>query len=166
MEIFLIIIISIAYILIIQLLVGRVVNNFYDKVAETAIELQKKKNTDEGRIKYKESGIDKEADDIKMIKEKKKELGFITITVGIFEILGFGFLTVLLLGKYIYAEVFIALFKYIGGWIAIKALGNYGQWSGAILGRACFYIFIIGTFLNIISAILLGFGIWYVEKFI
>jgi hypothetical protein len=53
-------------------------------------------------------------------------------------------------------EIIKTLSLVISGWVALKIFGNFQQWSGAVFGRATFYSFLIGTFLNIGSAILIG----------
>jgi len=48
------------------------------------------------------------------------------------------------------------LLPILAGWIAIKVIGNYSQWSGHILGRATYYIFLLGTLINIGWGLILG----------
>jgi hypothetical protein len=42
-------------------------------------------------------------------------------------------------------------------WIALKGIGNFGDWSHETYGRAVFYKFLIGTLLNIALAVSLAY---------
>jgi len=144
-----------AYVFIVfisQLLASCTVKKLLKKITETAEYLASQKQ-------YKNSNIGLDLVNLKTAQAKREKLGFITKTVGVAEFTVFSFLTILLIQNY-QTDILegIKIFStFIGSWLAIKTLGNYQQWSGPILGRACFYTFIIGTFINIIFAILLGF---------
>jgi len=45
----------------------------------------------------------------------------------------------------------------LGAWLAIKTVGSYQNWGDPRLGRATYYRFLIGTLLNIVFGIVLGF---------
>lgn len=98
-----------------------------------------------------------ESTNLFLIKKKKEKLNFITTIIGVIEIALFGGLAFILVQKnYSFYEIFNTLTTFAGGWIALKVIGNYQQWSGAVFGRACFYIFFMGTIFNIVIAILIG----------
>ena len=44
----------------------------------------------------------------------------------------------------------------VAGWMAIKIIGNYSQWSDYAIGRSTYYVFLIGSILNILIAIIFG----------
>jgi len=102
----------------------------------------------------------KESYNFELIQKKKDTVGYITILIGSFEILFFGALTILLL-RYLGGSV-LSIFREItifaGGWIALKIFGGYQQWSGAVLGRAYFYTFLLGSIINIITAVVIGYA--------
>jgi len=81
--------------------------------------------------------------------------------ISIIEILIFSIITIILFIKSIELNIiFLILAKYAGGWIAIKMIGNYYKWSLFIIGRTSFYIFLIGSILNISLSIALGFYVY------
>jgi small-conductance mechanosensitive channel len=130
-----------------------------DRITISGEELIKEEKTKEC---LDDSTITKEVANLKFIKIKKEKLGFITKIIGVIEIALFAFLVILLIKKYNNQFSNGLIFDYVklfGGWIAIKTLGNYGQWSGAVLGRACFYVFLLGTLLNVFFGLLLGIGL-------
>ncbi len=75
--------------------------------------------------------------------------------VGCLEIIFFSILTLCALVKYRHFN-FEELKIAIGAWLTLKVIGNYKQWSDAILGRAIFYVFLLGTMINLILGILVG----------
>ncbi|MCL5960387.1 MAG: hypothetical protein M1358_13950 [Chloroflexi bacterium] len=148
------IVISIVYLTISQRIVKFVVDKLFDCVVATAKDLATKQE-------YEKSTLAQETANLEPIRAKRKDLGFITTVIGVGEAVVFGSFTLLLAHKY-RADFFIeitTLLQSIVLWVGVKTLGNYGQWSGAVLGRACFYTFLVGTFINIVFAILLGFGL-------
>lgn len=58
--------------------------------------------------------------------------------------------------KNVKANITLAL-TIVAGWLAIKIFGNYGQWSGPILGRVTYYLFLLGSFANISIGLLFGY---------
>jgi|GEM_PF-3511389 hypothetical protein len=44
----------------------------------------------------------------------------------------------------------------VAAWLGIKIVGSYQQWSSVVLGRAYYYIFLIGSWVNIGVAIFTG----------
>lgn len=103
---------------------------------------------------YKIEEIEKETNSFFLIQHKKIRLGFITRIVGYFEIVLFSVFTYVLVCL---SEEFLPILNFlavaVSGWLAIKIFGSYQQWSGAIFGRATFYVFLIGSLMNIIGAI-------------
>ena len=104
--------------------------------------------------------LEEEIKNFELIKEKKKYLSLLTSIIGCFELVFFGCTVAslyfldgapeTLFGK---IQVFILV---ISGWFVIKVVGNYQQWSGAVFGRATFYVFLIGSFINILGAVAVG----------
>jgi len=90
---------------------------------------------------------------------KKREGADFTPIIGSLEFIIFAGLTYLLI-KNNYGGSFLEIIKilatFVSGWIALKIFGSYQQWKGTILGRSCFYIFLIGSVLNIALVIFLG----------
>lgn len=107
-----------------------------------------------------EQDFKKEIETFKFLKLKKElnKLGLITVLIGLVEFCIFVPLTMVILQRY--GLNIFEVVKNIGivtsGWIALKIFGSYSQWSGAILGRSTFYIFLISSLLNIILAISIG----------
>lgn len=147
-------------VLFIQLVVGYLVGRLYKSIKITAIELTE---AQENQI----ASIHKESVDLNTIEEKRKKLGFITIIVSLIEMAFFMLLTIFFLNHYGFKffEIVPEFSKFLVGWIAIKVIGNYGQWSGPILGRATYYTFLIGTFLNIMLATFLAFMLFKLQSF-
>ena len=108
----------------------------------------------EGNIKDIE--FKKEADGFKLFQVKKIHLGYITKIIGYFESFFFIIVTAVILFNGLGVEMLPTI---AGGWIALKIFGNFQQWSGVVLGRATFYIFLIGSLVNIILSA--GLGILY-----
>ena len=100
--------------------------------------------------------VGEEVEDFENIKTKRGKLGIITKVVGYFEFIFFGILVLMmtLFFRESFTEAVFQLLPIMGGWIALKVFGNYHQWSGAVFGRASFYIFLLGSVLNIGIAIL------------
>lgn len=96
------------------------------------------------------------------IKAVKRGLKIIRTTIGAFELVLFATFTVIAIEAYGLSKSFEVV-KFIGisasGWIALKIFGNYQQWSGPFLGRPIFYIFLIGSILNIAGGVILGLSI-------
>ena len=104
------------------------------------------------------TGLDKEVNIFYLLEDKKKEeLGFITRIIGWFEAIVFATLAIIIINNS--AKNVLDIIKFLGiaasGWIALKIFGNYQQWSGAILGRSVFYIFLIGSIINILVAVVM-----------
>ncbi len=166
MKLFYSIIILILSTIGLQKLVACVVGRLNKKIKGSFKRLKKyisdsKTNIEELKIsgeKFKE-----EIGNFLLLEKKKEELGIITCIIGWLEILLFVFLTIALvkIDNILFVEKFKILSTIIMGWIALKIFGNYYQWSGTILGRSTFYIFLIGTIINILGAILIGFSVAY-----
>lgn len=103
----------------------------------------------------------KTAELLKRGRKIRDDLGWIRTIIGISEIIFFAFVTVFIF--FSHDEKLITLFQFVGGWVAIKAIGNYSKWSDENYGRVIFYNFLILTFANIFFAIWLGLaaiGFW------
>ena len=112
-----------------------------------------------GRLNMLED-FQKEHFNFALILKKKESVGYITKVVGYFELALFAGLTVLLIKFTGGGSVFMGFREFAilaGGWIALKIFGGYQQWSGAVLGRAYFYNFLVGSIANIMLAAAIGF---------
>jgi hypothetical protein len=88
-------------------------------------------------------------------------LRFIRSYIGWLEIIFFAALTFVLC-KYGNLTNIVDGYKIVGvsasAWITLKIFGNYQQWGTPIVGRVLFYIFLIGTIMNISAAVALGYA--------
>jgi hypothetical protein len=94
---------------------------------------------------------------------KKKYLVLLTTLVGGFEAVLFLSLTMMLLHEHSIHSLYhwiSPLFLGISGWMAIKVVGGFLQWSGPIFGRAAFYSFLLASIANLAGAVLLGIGMY------
>lgn len=90
----------------------------------------------------------------------KKGLGFITEWVSRIEFLVFGFLTVVLFfeGHTLLSLGGVKIFgAFLGGWLGIKVLSNYGVWSDSIVGKAYYHTSLLGALMNIAAGTLAGY---------
>ncbi len=112
-----------------------------------------------GRKGYNTEDFKKELANFYVIRQKRKKLWIFTTIVGALETIVFSGLALLYLKKFGVDpfETVVTMLKFTAGWIAMKTFGNYQQWSGAVFGRLFFYIFIIGSILNIGLAIVAGY---------
>ena len=145
--------------------VMRILRGHVDRVVQEKINTLNKEAKEEKTEELKQAALE----EINSIKAKfgserfteyrTKRLGYITHIVGVAEILFFGILVVLLIKNnetlLVSGGYFLRVF---GSLLAIKTAINYDQWSHPIAGKAYLYISIIGTFVNIIFAIFLGFA--------
>lgn len=107
--------------------------------------------------KYNFENFYKESTDLFLISKRREIINYVTIIIGVIEILLFGGLTFILIQEnYSFFDIFSKLSNFAAVWIALKIFGNYHQWAGSIFGRIHFYIFFIGSILNILFAILIG----------
>lgn len=137
---------------ILQEITSRVVR-VLNKSVEHFIEIKKNKKENVEEF-TKNDNFEKEIEGFELIQGKKEYLGFITKIIGYFEVTFFIVLTVIIL-KYS-PENYIYILSVAGAWIGLKIFGSYQQWSGVVLGRATFYIFLIGSIINIVGSIALG----------
>lgn len=139
-----------------QFVVGKLVSFLFKKIIDSINSIEK---GTKNKKWYKDSDFQKESANLFFIEDKKKHVGFITKIIGYIELVAFAGLMFLLFRLYNYniQEVLIVSVKFIGGWLAIKTIGNYQQWSGGIFGRAYFYIFFIGSIMNIMLGIIIGY---------
>jgi len=150
---FLYILISIFWLILSQICARFVTGSLLNKIKSTLKELVKKEE-------LKPNSLDDDLSNLKIIEEKKKSLSFITIIIGIIEFIIFCLISIFIILKNLnnFLDMPVPFVQVLGGWLAIKTIGNYNQWSSPILGRAYFYTFFIGTMVNIIFATILGFG--------
>jgi hypothetical protein len=108
---------------------------------------------------YRADDFKRELANFYVIKQKRKKLWLFAATIGAFETIVFSCLTVLYLNKFGLdpLRTVVIMIQFGAGWVAMKTFGNYQQWSGAVFGRLFFYIFIIGSILNIGLAVVLGY---------
>lgn len=139
-----------------QWLVRLTVKKLNKRIEEVSLILR------QGVEKSSKSDFGKESDDFKMILKTKEGLGFITNIIGLIEMIIFSGFTILLTQHYSnnFFEIIIALVKVSGGWLALKIFGSYHQWSGAVLGRAYFYVFLMGSIINIFFSVIMGYVLW------
>lgn len=101
--------------------------------------------------------LEEETKPFQLLELKKEDLGFITKIIGYLEISIFFYITILLSRS---NTNLLDQTRFIGvaitGWLALKIFGGYQQWSGRVFGRATFYTFLIGSFINIGGAIIIG----------
>lgn len=97
-------------------------------------------------------GLEEEVNNFQLLTLGKEGLSFITPIIGFMEMIFFGSLAVFADE----ASLLTTLLTSAGVWLGIKALGNYSQWHGSILGRNTFHIVLIGSIVNIALAVLIG----------
>lgn len=133
-----------------QCLARAATKSLYEKIKNVAKEMSDN-NDDNSELKM-------ESDSLNVLEDKRKKLGFITMIVSLIEFTIFTVATIFILTKFNieYYEIFKIISLVFGGWFAIKIIGNYGQWSGIYFGRATFYTFLIGTLINVVCGVLLG----------
>lgn len=147
----------------IQSLTRMLVNRLSSKVNDSLKPLAKEAKKLSKLYKHKEliNSFFQEKFDNELIRKKRRKLAGITIAIGIVENLFFIFLTLIFLQRSGFDSIFIEIPKYVVGWIALKVFGNYQQWSGTIIGRSTFYIFLLGSIVSISLSVLLGAVIFY-----
>lgn len=148
------IIISIYFLIIEQELVRNLIEKLFNRILKTGEELTRK---------YPENNsLLSEVLNLKAFDATKEGLKLITRLIGALELVIFSFLAFHLINKIPVLDTdslistSSSFLKFFGAWLAIKTIGNYGQWSGQVFGRACFYNFFLGTIANIIGAIFLS----------
>ena len=93
-------------------------------------------------------------EDLKLVR---KRLRYITKIISYFETVFIMVVSLLFFKNKGLVEAVMPILTVVAGWMAIKIIGNYSQWSDYTIGRASYYVFLIGSFLNIFIAILCGF---------
>ncbi len=106
--------------------------------------------------KFEGAEFQKEVVGFELVQIKKDHLSFVTKIVGYFESAFFIVLTAII---YEHGRDYDFVLQVVGVWLGLKIFGSYQQWTGAVLGRALFYIFLIGSLFNILFSI--GLGIFY-----
>lgn len=98
-----------------------------------------------------------EVRNFKKIRKAKDKFDLLRFIIGVLESAFFIFIAIIFLNKEgLGAGFFLIIAKAAGAWIALKIFGNYSQWKGMIMGRAHFYIFLIGSLLNILFSVIVG----------
>jgi len=108
-------------------------------------------------------GFRSELASIYLVNYKRKRLWMFASIIGAFETIFFISATLISLTIF-YPDPFetlVIMVKFVAGWIAMKTIGNYQQWAGAVFGRIFFYIFIIGSLINTTLAIIAGYIIYF-----
>lgn len=118
---------------------------------------------------HKETKIElqKELDVFELLKLSKDKHTWLNTLMGNIEFVLFALATVLILTSYnnlFRYDASSRLFIITAGWLGIKIVGNYGQWSGDIYGRATYYMFFLGSILNIGFGIMIGSVLAYIFK--
>jgi len=136
---------------IIQSIVGFVVRELNEIVINNArVYFQEHKHNNKLRKELEVTGVLCK-DDVTLRQN------FITRIIGIIELFIFSsFSYMLIISKQGLEHCFVSITTVILGWIALKIFGNYQQWKGPYLGRASYYVFLIGSLLNILLSISLG----------
>lgn len=111
--------------------------------------------------------IDLEIGSEKLIEDRGDVFGHITSAIGHLEFAFFGIVTFLLF-RY---EVVILngveyFFTFFGGWLAIKTVVSYDQWSHKIVGKTYFYLTFLGTLFNIFFATFFGSSLFYLTNWL
>lgn len=95
-------------------------------------------------------------------KEVSDKTNFLTCLVSFIEALFYFGLTILFFKEFNFStENIIHFLQIIGGWLGIKTLGNFGQWADEHLGRASFYLYLIGSLLNLVFSTSIGLCVCY-----
>lgn len=98
-----------------------------------------------------------------LVAKRDKNLSWITHIVGSIEMLAFVLLTVFLLNDATSSN--LDKIKYWGvflvGWLGIKILSSHRPWSDYIAGKAYYHISLIGTLLNVITGVAVG---WLIQR--
>ncbi len=95
-------------------------------------------------------------------KEVSDKTNFLTCLVSFIEALFYFGLTILFFKEFNFStENIIHFLQIIGGWLGIKTLGNFGQWADEHLGRASFYLYLIGSLLNLLFSFFIGLAVCY-----
>lgn len=100
---------------------------------------------------------------IQLVKQKRQKLWIFASLIGAIETFFFIVVTLITLIEFTPNpfEALSIIVKFVAGWIAMKTIGNYQQWAGAVFGRIYYYIFIVGSLLNIALAVTTGFIIYF-----
>lgn len=101
-------------------------------------------------------------DTFDLVEKTRTKIGLITNMIGIIEAVLFTGLTIILLFKGDWFITLQTLGVFAGGWIGLKIVGNYKHWEHVVAGRASFYVFFIGSLLNIFLSIAIGLGFFYI----
>jgi hypothetical protein len=130
-----------------QYLAGLFTSRWYQKIKGVAENLS---SGFEGNDK-----LNQEVKDLRTLEERKRHLGLLTNLVGALEFGAFHYLTLLKLsGNSSTLLDGASIITLVFAWVGIKTVGNYQQWAGGNFGRAMFYVFLLGTFINIFLAVL------------
>lgn len=91
------------------------------------------------------------------IKEREERFGYLTAIPGHIEFAFFGILTILLFQNQLsILEAGRYFFEFFGGWLAIKTVVSYDQWSHKIAGKAYYFVSLLAVFFNVFFSFLFG----------
>lgn len=111
----------------------------------------------EKNLRNKDKDLLDSIESFKKHELKKSKMKFLTSTISYLE--SFFIFTVTILLFYnldFYTERIFMLLQVIGGYVGIKTIGSFGQWNDKYLGRTSFYLFLLGTIINIILSVAIG----------
>lgn len=93
-----------------------------------------------------------------LIKKRKDNLELVTLTVSTFEFYIFIILSFLIFSEpqNILLESFYKLSIFTGGWLGIKVILSHGTWLDPVVGKDFYEISILGSLMNIVSALSTG----------
>ncbi|MFH0792096.1 MAG: hypothetical protein V1905_02685 [bacterium] len=100
---------------------------------------------------------------IYLVRHKRKQLWIFASIIGAMETVFFVSATLVTLIVFFPDpfEAMSTIIKFVAGWLAMKSIGSYRQWTGTVFGRIYYYIFIIGSLANTTLAITAGYIIYF-----
>lgn len=106
--------------------------------------------------------LQKSREQAELIEKREEELGFITKTVVMIEILVFSGLTILIFteGSLTVLSKAKTFGAFLGVWLTIKVLSSHRPWSDVIIGKAYYHTSLIGTLLNVATGFIVGWLIY------
>lgn len=142
---------SIILVFIFQEIIKFIIKFIHDDVG---YKLTKIKNRKKG---YRNKELLKSIDSYISYENIRNNMKYLTSIVSYFESLFIVFIMVFLFSDlYFSIEKIFIFVQIIGGYLGIKTIGSFGQWNDLYLGRTNFYLFLIGSIINIIFSLLIG----------
>lgn len=147
-----------------QYIMGAIIRSLNACINRTALRALTKINNGDIKLRNKKNidCVTNTLDEHEISQHNKDGFRIIITTIGLIENLMFMTATVAL---FIAKQPDLAekLFKLGFAWIGIKTLGSYNLWTNSHYSRANFYVFLIGSVINIVISIGLGilFGLAY-----